>query len=114
MVPTVEHPSSASRADPKPFRITFRRAGEWAAEYDAEAWLAINGYSVGRGQRGARRGILYGDFDIQKWRNLRPADIAALDGWMSGDGRLGPVTVTLTDGRLRATTDASDPNGRTT
>lgn len=60
----------------------------------AERWLAENGYSVGHGQRGCPRGILIGDFDIQKWRNLSKRDIADLDGQMTG-GRGGPVEVRL-------------------
>ncbi|EKN01089.1 hypothetical protein MXAZACID_02249 [Acidocella sp. MX-AZ02] len=43
-------------------------------------WCIYHGMSVGRLQRDEPRGILFGDFDIQKWRNLRPAERAALHG----------------------------------
>lgn len=76
------------------FTKTFTNPGDFDAMYAAEAWLKERGFSVGRGQAGSPRGILYGDFNIQKWKNLRPSDIAALHGQMVG-GRGGPVTVTL-------------------
>lgn len=76
-------------------RRVFPQDGLWEAANAAEAWLVRGGYSVGRGQRGAPRGILRGDFDIQKWRNLRPHERKALDGVMTGDGRHGPIVVTL-------------------
>ena len=77
--------------------ITFHGAGDFAACNDAEKFLASAGFSVGRMQRGDPRGILFGDFDIQKWRNLSQFDIAHLHGFMRGDMRNGPVTVTLLD-----------------
>ena len=59
----------------------------------AEKWCADHGFSVGRCQAGAPRGLLYGDFDIQKWRNLSMADRLALHGSMQGSMRNGPVTI---------------------
>ncbi|WP_185961250.1 hypothetical protein [Telmatospirillum sp. J64-1] len=56
----------------------------FGAMWAAERWLAENGYSVGHSEKGSPRGILKGDYDIQKWRNLRPQDRAALDGEMIG------------------------------
>lgn len=79
------------------FTMTFRDTNpndDFADEHAAEHWLAEHGYSVGRGQRGSPRGILFGDFDIQKWRNLRTWERAGLDGQMVG-GRGGPVTITI-------------------
>lgn len=66
---------------------------DFGAMHKAMDWCREHGISVGRMQAGAPRGLLYGDFDIQKWRNLRPVDIAALDGRMVGDMRHGPVTI---------------------
>lgn len=60
------------------------------ARDQAEAVLKQHGFSVGRRQRGAPSGILFGDFDIMKWRNLRPGDVAALHGRLHGDYH--PVT----------------------
>jgi len=70
---------------PKPLAVTVeggRRVATFATEADAVAWLAIKGFSVGRMQAGSPRGILHGDFEIMKWRNLRPVDRAMLHGML--------------------------------
>ncbi len=76
-------------------KLSFTLDGDFLALYAAEAWCAEQGVSVGRAQGPAPRGLLYGDFDIQKWRNLSPADIAALDGHMTGNLRHGPVHIEI-------------------
>jgi len=73
----------------------FNEAGDFNAVNAAEKWCAENGISVGRMQRGDPRGLMYGDFDIQKWRNLDAKDRAALHGQMTGDMRNGPVVVRI-------------------
>lgn len=80
-------------------QFVFRERGDFAAKDAAEAWCAANGMSVGRMERDKPRGILIGDFDIQKWHNLRPHERLELDGQMTGDMRNGPVFVTLKDDR---------------
>lgn len=87
-----------------PLSRTFIDAREFAAKHAARQYLGDRGFSVGRWQAHAPCGILFGDYDIQKWRNLSPADIAALHGIMKGDGRHGPITVTITssDPAIRA------------
>lgn len=69
--------------------------GEFAACNAAEAWCKENGISVGTTCRDLPRGLKRGDYDIAKWRNLSAADIAVMDGQMTGDMRNGPVTVTM-------------------
>jgi len=59
--------------------------GDFVAARRAEQLLQAHGFSVGTTQRGSPRGILFGDFDIQKWRNLNEADRAALHGVLDGD-----------------------------
>ncbi|MBA8861776.1 hypothetical protein FHW19_003503 [Ochrobactrum anthropi] len=59
--------------------------GDFAAVRRAERLLHDRGFSVGHMQRGSSRGILFGDYDIQKWRNLNEAERAALHGVMDGD-----------------------------
>lgn len=59
--------------------------GDFAAVRRAEQLLAQHGFSVGTTQRGTHRGVLFGDFDIQKWRNLNESDRAALHGVLDGD-----------------------------
>ncbi|WP_313026707.1 hypothetical protein [Brucella sp.] len=50
----------------------------------AEKLLKAHGFSVGRMQAHQPRGLLYGEFDIQKWRNLSQRDREQLDGLLSG------------------------------
>lgn len=71
------------------------RAGDFTDYHDAKKWLEDCGFSVGRMQANSPIGILYGCFDIQKWRNLSSTDRLALDGVMTGDMRNGPVLVSL-------------------
>jgi hypothetical protein len=80
---------------PKPLTFTFTGVDDFEAMYQAEAVLVDRGFSVGRNQRGDPRGILYGDYDIQKWRNLNSKERAALHGQITGPMRSGPVTVTI-------------------
>lgn len=74
---------------------TFNEQGDFSANYAAEKWLKERGFSHGRMQGKDPRGILFGDFDIQKWRNLSKNDIKELHGIMRGDMRHGPVFVEL-------------------
>ena len=78
-------------------RLLFQQVGEFEACRAAEKWLAQNGYSVGRMQAGSPRGILKGDIDIMKWRNLSAEERAALHGRMTGNMRHGPVTIVIGD-----------------
>lgn len=73
--------------------MTFENSKTFQACRDAEEWCAALGLSVGRMQAHAPRGLLWGDFDIAKWRNLNAKERAALDGRMTGDFRNGPVFV---------------------
>ncbi len=68
----------------------------FASRLAAERYLKDRGFSVGHWQEGAPAGVLHGaGLDIRKWRDLSSADQDALDGRMSGDGRLGPITVMI-------------------
>ncbi len=59
--------------------------GDFVAVRRAEQLLRAHGFSVGAMQRGSSRGILFGDYAIQKWRNLDVADRRALHGVLDGD-----------------------------
>lgn len=59
--------------------------GDFEAVARAERLLVEHGFSIGTTQRGSPRGILFGNFDIQKWRNLNHAERAALHGVLVGD-----------------------------
>lgn len=52
----------------------------FANEPAAEQALLNAGFSIGRKQRGAPRGVLFGQYDIQKWRNLGLSHRQSLDG----------------------------------
>jgi hypothetical protein len=74
---------------------TFDQPGDFEAMHAAETFLETAGFSVGRMQRGDPRGILFGDFDIAKWRNLNARERAGLHGHLIGDMRAGPVTIRI-------------------
>lgn len=78
-------------------RLTLSDTGDFAAETRAVAMLEDCGFSVGHLQAHAPRGILFGLYDIQKWRNLNAAERQALHGVMTGDMRTGPVVVEIFD-----------------
>lgn len=59
--------------------------GDFVAARRAEQLLQSHGFSVGTTQRGSPRGILFGDYDIEKWRNLDERDRAGLHGILDGD-----------------------------
>ncbi len=59
--------------------------GDFVAVRRAEKLLTDHGFSVGTMQKPEPRGILFGDYDIQKWRNLSREDREALHGLMSGN-----------------------------
>jgi hypothetical protein len=89
--PSVEPASgfAATRFDPSrktsPWTFRWFFVDMHAARAEAERCLVEFGFSVGRRQRGSPSGILLGDFDIQKWRNLRPHERAALHGTLQCD-----------------------------
>lgn len=70
---------------------------DFGAFYRLEHWAAVNGYSVGRMQGSDPIGLLRGNHDLQKWRNLGQLDREALDGvvtWV-GTPRSGTAVVWL-------------------
>lgn len=73
----------------------FENAGDFAALSAAESWLNSQGISHGSIQRGAPTGLLCGNFEIAKWRNLSQQERDELDGTMTGDFRNGPVIIEL-------------------
>ena len=63
----------------------------------AEKYLDERGFSVGPPQGAHPRGIVFGDFEVQKWRNLSGYDRDRLHGTMDGDSRHGPLLVRVFD-----------------
>lgn len=74
---------------------TFSQKGDFEAMSAAENFLKVAGFSIGSSERGSPRGIMFGDYDISKWRHLSQSEIDDLHGRMTGDGRNGPLTVTI-------------------
>jgi hypothetical protein len=77
---------------------TFNEQDDFAAMRAAEHFLQLAGFSVGSNQRGDPRGVMFGDYDIAKWRNLNTAERKALHGQMTSDHgtmRIGPIVVTI-------------------
>lgn len=52
----------------------------FACENNAEKYLESKGYAVGRMQSGSPRGLMKGNYEIMKWRNLDSKDKDKLDG----------------------------------
>lgn len=75
----------------------FTQKGDFAAYYAACDWCKKNGVSYGSMQRDDPIGLMRGDYDIAKWRNLSAKDKAELDGVMTGDKRNGPVVIDMKD-----------------
>ena len=82
--------------------LVFNESGDFAALNAAQAWCRDHGISYGSLQRDDPVGLMVGDYDIAKWRNLSASDRAQLDGTLTGDKRNGPVTIQLTDAALAA------------
>ena len=75
-------------------KYVFDREDEaFAAFRKAQLHCTGLGFSVGSMQGPDPIGIVRGDYDVQKWRNLTRADRARLDGVITGDKRHGPVVV---------------------
>ena len=80
-------------------KVFINRDGvEFSASHDAERWCEARGISVGHMERDRPRGLLFGDFEISKWRNMTTAEQRELHGHMvagAGSFRGGPITVRL-------------------
>lgn len=80
------------------FHKTFSGQGAFDALHAAEDFIRSIGASCGSNQRGAPTGIMFGDFDIAKWRNMNARERGELHGVIdAGDHRNGPVAVRIFD-----------------
>lgn len=81
-------------------RFTFTQSAtgeDFHALYACETALNIAGFSRGSYQRGAPCGALFGDYQISKWRGMSEAERAGLHATFEGDGRNGPIILTIHD-----------------
>ncbi len=78
-----------------PFPAVFAQVGDFAANRAAIMALEANGFSLGPMQRGAPRAVMFGEYDISKWRNLSHDERREAHGTLTGDGRQGPLVFCL-------------------
>lgn len=76
-------------------QMRFDQKGDFAANYAAEKWCEDNDISFGLMCRDLPRGLMHGDYNIAKWRNLSAREIKSLHGRMTGDMRNGPVFIEI-------------------
>ncbi len=76
-------------------KLVFEGTDTFEALRKAQAWCVENGISYGSSCRNLPIGLMFGDYDIAKWRNLSPKDIRELHGVMKGPLRTGPITVEI-------------------
>lgn len=77
--------------------LAFNDVGTFVALHRMEAEMSAAGFSVGRGCAGMPTGLLFGDFDMAKWKNLNREDRDGLHGVVTGSRREGPLLVTIFD-----------------
>jgi len=75
----------------------FDGSGDFIALDAAHAWCREHGISYGSLQRDDPVGLMVGNYEIAKWRNLSSAERKRLDGTLTGDKRNGPVFIRLTE-----------------
>ncbi len=61
----------------------------------AQKALKDAGFSLGKMQRDAPRGIMFGDIEVMKWRNLSEKDVVYLHGVYQRRSRGGPVRIMM-------------------
>ena len=76
-------------------RLYFSGGSDFQAYALATKWCRDNGISYGSTQCGVPVGLMRGDCDISKWRNLSQEERAQLDGTISGDFRNGPLILQM-------------------
>jgi hypothetical protein len=77
------------------FGLIYRQRGDFAAQDAAEAELGRHGFSIGPSETGAPWAVMHGEVKVGKWRNLSPDERSAAHLTLSGNGRHGPLILTL-------------------
>jgi hypothetical protein len=77
------------------FAITFAGLGDFEATRAAEKALGARGFAIGPMQRGAPRAVMFGDYQVAKWRNLSRDERRETHASLTGDGRNGPLIFRL-------------------
>lgn len=75
--------------------VTFTDAGDFKAWDAAVRHVEAVKCSIAPMQKDAAAGVMYGDFAVQKWRNLGPTHRSTLHALVFGDYRNGPLTLRI-------------------
>jgi hypothetical protein len=75
------------------FKKIFESDKTFGAYYAAERWCTDQGISYGSSCAGSPQGLLFGNYQIAKWRGLTAKERQQLHGTIQGNLRNGPVTV---------------------
>lgn len=75
--------------------VSFHNVGTFAASNAAEKWLSDRGFSYGPSQANGPQAVWFGECSISKWRNLSAKEKIECHATIDGDGRSGPIVITL-------------------
>jgi hypothetical protein len=81
---------------------TFTDVGDFAAFDACKRLLKDAGFSIGQMQGPAPIGVMFGECEISKWRNMTPKEQRAMHGTIAGDKRNGPVVLLINNAPLDA------------
>ena len=76
-------------------KIEFNLPGVFQALYAAQEWCVHNSISYGSLCGDQPVALMYGDYNIAKWKNLTPKEKRTVDGKMTGDMRNGPIFIEM-------------------
>jgi hypothetical protein len=79
----------------KDFVKVFKGKEDFESQHAAEKWCRDNGISYGSTCAMAPQALLFGDYDIAKWRNLTAKERNQVHGVIEDSRREGPVTVKI-------------------
>lgn len=71
--------------------LQFESPETFGALEAAREWCRERGVSYGSTEGKSPIGLLIGDYNISKWRNMTPRERAQLDGHLEGSARHGPI-----------------------
>lgn len=91
------------------------QSADFDAYHRAVKFLTDRGFSVGPMQANSPTGVMFGQWDVSKWRNLSKVQQQACDAVITaGNFRHGPVTVTMREHASQEATIAFNGKPATT
>lgn len=77
------------------FPVLFVANGEeWSAKRAADKFIADHGWSAGPSDTTGIRAVMFGSYQVSKWKYLTPGERAGSDAYLVGGGRHGDATLT--------------------